>query len=140
MIPRRHILLIALLLPTMVAAARAQNGSTGFQTPSKNIACQFFAIDGRGSLRCDIGETTTRPPRPADCPLDWGHAFEMYVKGNASLVCAGDTVADPTLPMLGYGEVWQYAGFTCRSDQTGVTCFNATQHGFSLSRAEQKLF
>jgi hypothetical protein len=42
--------------------------------------------------------------------------------------------------VLAYGEVWQRAGFTCRLEQTGLTCFNAMQHGFSLARAEQKVF
>ena len=37
-------------------------------------------------------------------------------------------------------SLWQRAGFTCRSEQTGLTCFNAMQHGFSLARAEQKVF
>ena len=34
----------------------------------------------------------------------------------------------------------QRAGFTCRSEQTGLTCFNAMQHGFSLARAKQEVF
>ncbi|WP_284267996.1 hypothetical protein [Bradyrhizobium iriomotense] len=38
---------------------------------------------------------------------------------------------DATLPVT-HGEIWQRAGFTCRSEQTGLTCFNAMQHGFSL--------
>jgi hypothetical protein len=42
--------------------------------------------------------------------------------------------------VLAYGEVWQRGGFTCRSEQTGLTCFNAMQHGFSLSRAELTVF
>jgi len=46
---------------------------------------------------------------------------------------------DAALPVLAYGEIWQRAGFTCRSDQTGLTCFNAMLHGFSLARAEQKV-
>jgi hypothetical protein len=34
----------------------------------------------------------------------------------------------------------QAGGFTCCSEQTGLTCFNAAQHGFSLSRAAQRMF
>jgi hypothetical protein len=55
-------------------------------------------------------------------------------------ICAGDTVMDPSLPVLAYGEVWQRAGFTCRSEQAGLTCFNAMQRGFSLARARQEMF
>ena len=70
----------------------------------------------------------------------FGYAFEITAKGQAGHICHGDTVMDPKLPPLAYGEVWQRGGFTCRSEQTGLTCFNAMQHGFSLSRAEQKVF
>lgn len=121
-------------------AAQAQDRPIGFLTPSKNIACQFFTNSGQGALRCDIMNMDARPRRPADCELDWGHAFEMSAKGAAGRICAGDTVMDPSLPVLAYGEVWQRGGFTCRSEQTGLTCFNAMQRGFSLARGKQEAF
>ncbi|MBW7969300.1 DUF6636 domain-containing protein [Bradyrhizobium sp. BR 10289] len=129
-----------LVLLAVASLAHAQDRPIGFQTPSKNIACQFYTENGQGVLRCDIMNMETRPGRPADCELDYGHAFEMSAKGSAGRICAGDTVMDPSLPVLAYGEVWQRAGFTCRSEQTGLTCFNAMQKGFSLARAEQKVF
>jgi hypothetical protein len=46
---------------------------------------------------------------------------------------------DPSLPVPAYGEVWQRAGFTCRSEPTGLTCFNAMQRGFSLARAKHEV-
>ena len=131
---------LGLALLTLAATAQAQTGPTGFQSPSKNIACQFFTDDKQNVLRCDIADIEINPKRPADCDLEWGHAFEMNAKGSAGRICYGDTVIDKSLPTLGYGEVWQRGGFTCRSEQSGLTCFNAMQHGFSLSRAEQKLF
>lgn len=108
--------------------------------PSKNIVCQFFGDSGQGVLRCDIMNMETRPRRPADCELDYGHAFEMSAKGAAGRICAGDTVMDASLPVLAYNEVWQRAGFTCRSEQSGLTCFNAMQRGFSLARGKQEVF
>ena len=124
--------------------ARAQDGPIGFQMPSKNIACQVFADNGQDMLRCDIVTIDTPPRRPPDCELDYGHAFAMTAKGDArggsARICAGDTVMDPSLPVLAYGEIWQRAGFTCRSEQTGLTCFNAMQHGFSLARGRQEVF
>ncbi|MEY9126439.1 DUF6636 domain-containing protein [Bradyrhizobium yuanmingense] len=135
----RGLILIAILLP-MIGAAQAQDRPIGFLTPSKNIACQFFTDNGQGVLRCDILNMDARPRRPADCELDWGHAFEMSAKGAAGRICAGDTVMDPSLPVLAYGEVWQRGGFTCRSEQTGLTCFNAMQRGFSLARGKQEVF
>ncbi|MDF0522113.1 hypothetical protein P0R31_33255 [Bradyrhizobium yuanmingense] len=135
----RGLILTAILL-SMVGGARAQDRPIGFLTPSKNIACQFFTDNGQGVLRCDIMNMDARPRRPASCELDWGHAFEMSAKGTAGLICAGDTVMDTSLPVLAYGEVWQRGGFTCRSEQTGLTCFNAMQRGFSLARGKQEVF
>ena len=132
--------LLALTLLTLATTSHAQTGPIGFQSPSKNIACQFFADDKQNALRCDIANMETSTKRPADCDLEWGHAFEMNAKGTADHICHGDTVIDKSLPVLAYGDVWQRGGFTCRSEQTGLTCFNAMQHGFSLSRAEQKVF
>ncbi|GMP08632.1 DUF6636 domain-containing protein [Bradyrhizobium sp. TM239] len=126
-----------LALLAAASNAHAQDRPIGFLTPSKNIVCQF---NGQGVLRCDIMNMESRPRRPADCELDYGHAFEMSAKGAAGRICAGDTVMDASLPVLAYGEVWQRAGFTCRSEQTGLTCFNAMQHGFSLARGNQEVF
>lgn len=135
----RRLMLIAILLP-VIGVAHAQDRPIGFLTPSKNIACQFFTDNGQGVLRCDIMNMDARPRRPADCDLDYGHAFEMSAKGAASRICAGDTVLDQSLQVLAYGEVWQRGGFTCRSEQTGLTCFNAMQRGFSLARGKQEVF
>ena len=82
----------------------------------------------------------TKPRRPADCELDYGGAFEMNAEGPAARICYGDTVMDKSLPVLAYGEVWQRGGFTCKSEQTGITCFNADRRGFSLARAKQEVF
>ena len=136
---RRLPILIGLLIITS-HPAHAKSGLTGFQSPSKNIACQYFDYDKQNTLRCDIMEATVTARRPADCDLEWGKAFEMRSRGSGGRLCYGDTVMDPGLPQLAYGEVWQRGGFTCKSEQSGVTCFNADRHGFSLSRAKQELF
>jgi hypothetical protein len=137
---RTLVMLSALSFLTLAAPAQAQGGPTGFQSPSKNIACQHFDYDRQNVLRCDIMEATVTARRPANCDLEWGKAFEMRSKGNVERLCYGDTVMDPSLPMLAYGDVWQRGGFTCKSEQTGVTCFNADRRGFSLSRAKQEVF
>jgi hypothetical protein len=136
----RNLQLCLVALSLAATTASAQDRPIGFLTPSKNIVCQFFTDNGRGVLRCDVMEMDTRPRRPADCELDWGHAFEMTARGAASRICVGDSVMDSSLPVLAYGEIWQRAGFTCRSEHTGLTCFNAIQHGFSLARAKQEVF
>jgi len=131
---------LALSLLFLAGAANAQSDAAGFQSPSRNIACQYFDYDRQNTLRCDIMEATVTARRPTDCDLEWGKAFEMRSKGNAARLCYGDTVMEPRMPVLAYGEVWQRGGFTCTSEQTGVTCFNADRHGFSLSRAKQDVF
>lgn len=133
-------MLSALSLLTFAATAHAQSGPSGFRSPSKNIACQYFDYDRQNVLRCDIMQATVTARRPADCDLEWGKAFEMRSKGGAERLCYGDTVMDEGLPVLAYGDVWQRGGFTCTSEQSGVTCFNTDRRGFSLSRAKQKLF
>ena len=68
-----------------------------------------------------------------------GQGLRDDAKGNA----VGSVTAIrswTTLPVLGYGDVWQRGGFTCKSEQTGVTCFNADRRGFSLARAKQEVF
>jgi len=132
--------LLTLSVLTLAASAHAQTAPAGFQPPSKNIACQYFDYDRQNILRCDIAAMETKPRRPADCELDYGGAFEMNAKGTAARICHGDTVMDKSLPVLDYGELWQRGGFTCKSEQTGITCFNADRRGFSLARAKQEVF
>jgi hypothetical protein len=131
---------IVLTLLSLIASGAAHAQSIGFVSPSKNIACAYFDYDNQNTLRCDIMEATVTARRPADCDLEWGKAFEMRSKGDAIRLCYGDTVMDPKLPVLAYGEVWQRGGFTCKSEQAGVTCFNADRRGFSIARAKQELF
>ncbi len=114
------LLIFTALFVIFTSAANAQSGPAGFQSPSKNIACQYFDYDKQNTLRCDIGAMETKPRRPVDCELDWGGAFEMNAKGPAARICHGDTVVDNSLPTLAYGEVWQRGGFTCKSEQTGT--------------------
>ena len=94
----------------------------------------------KSSLRCDIGELAATPPRPAACRFEWGHAFEMESTGVAGLICTEDHTFDPGLQDLSYGKAWQHGGFTCRSEPGGLTCVNAIQHGFALSRTAQRVF
>ena len=137
---RRPPPLLALSLVLLVSGANAQDAPVGFRSPSMNIACQYFDYDKQNTLRCDIMEATVTARRPADCDLEWGKAFEMRPKGSSERICYGDTVMEQRLPILAYGEVWQRGGFTCKSEQSGITCFNADRHGFSLSRAMQESF
>ena len=122
-----------------VSTASAQDG---FRSPTGNIHCQFFAIDGDAVIRCDLRQVSNRSiPRPRNCDLDWGQAFEISARAaRGSPLCYGDTAQDDRLPVLPYGQSWQRSGLTCISEQSGVSCRNPRGHGFTLSRAAQRVF
>ncbi len=112
----------------------------GFQTPSKNIHCAGFTDTSGTTLRCDILQNNAKiPPRPTDCTLDYGSAFEMTLKGKSVRLCYGDTVAD-AYPVLQYGTTWKWAGFVCSSSTLGVRCTNLNGHGWQISKSAQTLF
>jgi hypothetical protein len=124
---------------TGLSPALAQEG---FRSPTGNIHCQYFAIDGDAVIRCDLRQVSTRSfPRPRNCDLDFGQAFEISGRATRGApLCHGDTVQDERLPVLPYGQTWQRAGLTCLSEQSGVTCRNARGHGFTVARAAQRVF
>ena len=128
-------------LLTLVATPALADQLVFFQAPSKNIFC-MIATGAWPEARCDIMQMTSKiPPAPADCDLDYGHAFSIGrqdTKGQR--VCAGDTVADQNSMTLGYGDHIDVGGFRCSSEKTGMTCTNPAGHGFTIARATQKLF
>lgn len=113
-----------------------------FKTPSGNIHCAYFDYDDPPEVRCDIQSfTPTMGKRPADCDLDWGDAFAVTSESKrGTMVCHGDTVISDQARTLAYGKTWKGDGIACSSETSGLTCKNAKGHGFSLSKAKQKVF
>lgn len=112
-----------------------------FQSPTGNIHCMIATWAGGAEARCDLRELRqTYRQRPAGCDLDWGSSFRVGARGAAGLTCHGDTVIDRRNPVLPYGQAVSLGGISCVSAQTGMTCTNAEGHGFSVARAQQKLF
>jgi hypothetical protein len=136
------------LTASVAQPAQAQESQlTGFRTPSGNIHCQYLEGEtDKGEpnkiVRCDIRDIANRPPpRPRDCDLEWGQAFELNTETKpAERLCYGDTVMDAKLSVLQYGRTWERSGLKCRSEQSGVTCVNPSGHGFELSRSAQRVF
>jgi hypothetical protein len=124
------------------ASAAAAQDMVFFQAPSGNIHCMIFVGDGdwQGARSDILQAELSYALRPADCDLDWGHAFEVPRRGASYPVCAGDTVASPDAPVLDYGRSYSLGGITCSSEKSGMTCTNAEGHGFTLRRASQRLF
>jgi hypothetical protein len=118
------------------------DGFVTFLTPSGNIGCGYSSGAGPRSLRCDIASgLEPRPARPKDCKhLNWGDSYTMNVRGRAILTCHGDTVIIKGSKVIGYGKTWRRGGFVCRSRMAGLTCKNASHHGWFLSRQHSYRF
>ncbi len=134
---RFRVRFVALALICATSPATAQDVS--FRSPSGNVHCMIFSGSYAGA-RCDLSEFTPSYPRPADCDLDWGFAFEVGVTGPGTPVCAGDTVMDPNAAVLDYGHSVISDGITCTAAKSGMTCVNAEGHGFTVARARQQAF
>lgn len=108
-----------------------------FQSPSGNIGC---AISPKAA-RCDISEKQWKAPRPADCPtqVDFGQGLTLPADGAATIVCAGDTVLNPSAPVLEYGSSSRIGAITCTSQQSGMSCANESGGAFTLSRESYSL-
>lgn len=133
---------LGVVLAGLALPAAAQD-MIRFRAPSGNIFCMIANQPGGWvGARCDIMDVTVQSfaRRPADCPLDWGHAFEVGIAGAGAPVCAGDTVADPDAPVLAYGRSVRLGGLSCSSASTGMTCTNREGHGFTLARRAQQVF
>ncbi|HUZ14801.1 MAG TPA: DUF6636 domain-containing protein [Gaiellaceae bacterium] len=140
---KRALLIVAILAAAQTGAAHAK-GSTfvTFLTPSGNIGCGYSSGMGPRSLRCDIASgLKPRPRRPTGCVhLNWGDSYTMNVRGRAILTCHGDTAIIKSSKVIAYGKTWSRGGFECWSRSSGLTCKNASHHGWFLSRRHSYRF
>lgn len=129
------------LVAQQASGVSEQGETVFFQSPSGNISCAIFPAD-ESSLRCDMRELKqSHTGRPADCELDWGTAFGITASGQTGeVICHGDTLFGTDAMRLEYGKTLEAGGFQCLSEKTGLTCKNSAGHGFTLSKAQQKLF
>src|SRR5215831_10790427 len=120
----RRTLVIALGLAAVMAApvagapiatSAAIKHETEFKTPTHNIGCSLLG----GEARCDIGHRSyALPPRPKSCPhiVNFGQGLFVGKSGKGRIVCAGDTVYDPSFPVLAYGNSDRFGHFSCASN------------------------
>lgn len=111
-----------------------------FQSPSGNIHCLLVTEEPLPWVRCDLREAVVSYKSDPACGLDYGKAFFVGRKGQGQVVCAGDTVIDPTAVKLPYGKSTVFYDISCSSDRSGMTCRNGQGHGFTISRARQQVF
>lgn len=129
---------------TLVDAGQFGADGPRFATPTRNISCQVTdpSSTSAGAARCDVAQRTWQiGPKPADCVGEYGAGAAVSGTGKGELTCVTDTVADPGLQVLQYGQAVSYGGIVCDSQETGVRCVNAASgHGFRVSRASYDLF
>jgi hypothetical protein len=113
--------------PTEAQALRTMK----FQTPSGRIGC-LFALR---QLRCDITSGLSPAPTRQVCPSVSHWAGALLSTKAAVPNCAGDTVVDPSSPVLQYGRTWKRGRVTCISRRTGLRCVNEETGGFTLAQA-----
>ena len=115
-----------------------------FQSPSGNIACAIVD-DGSATpnVRCDIMEHTfTPPPVPAGgCgATGYGNSIVLSAGAPAQFICAGDTVYDPSAPVLAYDTTSVIGQFSCDSKTDGMVCVDLNSgHWFRIARATYTL-
>ena len=103
------------------------------------------ATPNRTEVRCDIHTTSAKPPtkRPKSCDGEWGDAFSVRPRGKGTGVCHGDTalpVPGQKVRILKYGTSIRFGTLVCTSRTSGLTCHNAGNHGFFMSREKLRVF
>lgn len=133
--------LVTIVILLMGWAGLAQAEIQQFQSPSGNIRCLVSVTDVAG-VRCDLEvDRQSYTDRPASCEGDWGTSFVVLRAGEGLLNCARDAIDDASASIiLPYGGSLDLGGITCLSETTGMTCTNAEGGGFSVRRAEQRIF
>jgi hypothetical protein len=118
---------------------------------------QYFFMSPDGAFFCGFnskmaacqGETAPVPPRSSSCSPEGpreGHG--MYVDAKqADFLCAGDPIFYPIdgepsgQDRIAQGQTLAAAGFTCRSEDAGITCLHDdSRHGFHIEAHTGKIF
>ena len=83
----------------------------------------------------------TPPPAPADCHLDWGHAFALDTDGSVGYLCAGDTTFGPDLPVAAPGTRARTGSSRCDVQDHSIECVvDQTDGGLFLSPERAWIF
>jgi hypothetical protein len=132
---------IFLSLLLWVIAWPVSAAEISFTSPSGNIRCQIQDT-GVASARCDLDVTRQSfTERPAGCEGVWGTSFAVLPQGPGIVNCATRTIErDGVATVLPYGASIGFAGIVCQSEETGMTCTNEDGGGFSIRRAEQRVY
>jgi uncharacterized protein DUF6636 len=153
-VPRTRSALVVLVIVAMSAtfAAAATGdippGFGHFETPTRNIVCDYNNHARAPSVFCAIKSGLKPPPRHVRC-TEGGYTDKFALlgpKGHATMPsCWGDP---GPLANAGRGQLLRYGktlsvahgAIRCTSAFAGVTCTNRAGHGFFLSRERSRRF
>lgn len=107
-----------------------------FAAPSGNIMCDITAA----GARCGIASLAQKPAPVDGCDGTVGFVYTVDVAGKVDVPCVPKSEkpkkAGANVNVLGYGQSSAAYGFTCTSEESGMTCVDdATGRGFALARA-----
>jgi hypothetical protein len=104
-----------------------------FASPTRNIGCTITPE----AANCKIAQYMYETPSLEDCTGNAGNEIEVTAEG-AHWVCRTGSPPPPPsadVPDLDWGDSIAVYGFTCTSENDGVTCtHDETDHTFSLAR------
>lgn len=102
-----------------------------FNAPSGNISCHYTPPgelpSQKAGLHCDRFQ-------PSPARLFLGETGKADIQHGIRDACCDNE------PALAYGTSWSRGPFTCRSEQTGMTCRRPDGHGFFVSRASLRAY
>jgi hypothetical protein len=133
------VLLVAALAVALATAPAPADvlRTKSFRTPSGNIECgvvgPYETLDVPAQLVCLIRSGLRPEPR---CEYEGDPiALTLGRRGPVQPGCLTDyPLGTPPQTVLAYGERWRRGAWRCLSEQRGVTCRNASDRGFFLSR------
>lgn len=127
---------------TVVLRSGEADSDAGFNSPSGNISCGFYAFDYQPlQVSCSLRAHDYQAPALPDCDLDYGDSLDLYAGEKVVWACHGDVVFFDFGRILPYGATLHRGVLSCTSMRTGMECRDKTTgHGFRLSRSSYDIF
>lgn len=114
---------------------QAPTETAAFASETRNIACEMTDV----GVTCSIAELATQPAPVSGCEGTVGYRVVLDDAGvNQPCVPAAEQPqpAADGVEVLPYGQSKTVGGYTCDSENTGVTCRDeATGKGFTVAKA-----
>jgi hypothetical protein len=142
---RRAAFALGLALVLATGSAPAALADHNFETPSGNISCAYSTFsnadgDSVDAMGCILYDINLGSQADGLCDLDTSVVgFLLARSGRPGYGCLDPSEFAEAL-VLPYGKSFRRGGVTCTAAKSGLTCKNASRHGFKISRSGQSLF